>query len=151
MRLISTLLLLLSFASYGESQDAVVIGSWKCDPYSIDEGEDGIFDVTHVVEYRPDASSTYIHTYKLRGMEEEVWVKVSHSGHWKIQGKLLIEETESTEIIDVSTPNLKQSEEMLQVVSFEGITFVSDIIELSKSKFITKDKESGEASICVKV
>jgi hypothetical protein len=151
MRFISTLLLLLSFASYGESQDAVAIGSWECEPYTIDEGEEGIFDVTHTVEYRPDGSSTDIHTYKLRGMEEQVWLKVSHSGPWKIQGKLLIEETESTEIIDASIPDLKQSEEMLQAVSFEGTTFISDIIELSKSKFITKDKEIGEASTCVKV
>jgi hypothetical protein len=84
-------------------------------------------------------------------MEGDVWLKVAHSGPWKIKGNTLTEEAVKTLILDASIPELKSSQEMIQAVSYEGETFVSEIIELSKSRFITKDAEFEDAGTCVKV
>ncbi|MEC8226369.1 MAG: hypothetical protein VX010_09505, partial [Pseudomonadota bacterium] len=59
--------------------------------------------------------------------------------------------TTKTVILDASIPELKNSPEMFDAVSYEGEVFLSDIIELSESKFITKDKELEEAGTCVKI
>ncbi|QSX38417.1 hypothetical protein [Shewanella sedimentimangrovi] len=151
MRLILILLVLLPFDSHSTSKEELVVGNWKCDSFTIGEEDADIFDVTHTVEYRADGTSTDIHLYKLRGMEAQVWIKVAHTGPWKIQGDLLIEKAELTEILDAAIPELTKSEEMLQALSFEGETFISDIIELTKSKFVTKDHELDELGTCVKI
>jgi len=151
MRIISILLVLVSCFSYGSPDESLALGNWKCDSFTDGDEEVGLFDVAHTVEYRQDGTSTDIHIYRLRGMEDDVWIKIAHSGPWKIEGTTLIEEAVETIIIDASIPELKESKDILQAISYEGETFISEIIELSSSKFITKDKELEEASTCVKV
>jgi hypothetical protein len=150
MRVISILLVLFSFSSYGTTNESLAVGSWKCDSFTDGEEDVGIFDVTHTVEYRQNGTSTDIHIYRLRGMEDDVWIKVAHSGPWEINGNILTEEAVETVILDASIPELKDSKEILQVISYEGETFISEIIELSDSKFITK-KKLEDAGTCVKV
>ena len=151
MRISSLFLILFSFSTFGASDQSLAIGSWVCDSFTIGKEADGIFDVAHTVEYRKDGTSTDIHIYRLRGMEEDVWLKVAHSGPWKINENIITEETTKTVILDASIPELKNSPEMFDAVSYEGEVFLSDIIELSESKFITKDKELEEAGTCVKI
>jgi hypothetical protein len=151
MRIISILLVLVSCFSHGSPDESLAFGNWKCDSFTDGDKEVGIFDVAHTVEYRKDGTSTDIHIYRLRGMEDDVWIKIAHSGPWKIEGTTLIEEAVETMIIDASIPELKESKEILQAISYEGETFISEIIELSSSKFITKDEEFEDAGTCVKV
>ncbi|MCS6241392.1 hypothetical protein [Shewanella baltica] len=151
MRIFSIFLMLFSFSSFGSPYQSLAVGSWTCDPFSIGDESEGVFDVSHTVEYRADGTSTDIHVYRLRGMEEDFWLKVAHSGPWKINGNIITEEATKTVIVDASIPELKNSPEMLEAVSYEGEVFISEIIELSESKFITKDKELKEVGTCVKV
>jgi hypothetical protein len=151
MRITPILLVLFSFFSFASPDESLAVGNWKCDSFTVGEEGEDIFDVSHSVEYRSDGTSIDIHIYKLKGMEDEVWLKVAHSGPWKITGNILTEETAKTEIIDASIPELKSSIEIIEAVSYEGEVFISEIIELSKSKFITKDKELDEAGTCIKV
>jgi hypothetical protein len=155
MRYITIILILFSsFSSfsYGSTKEKMAIGQWLCEPYTVEnDGDQFAFDVSHTVEYRDDGTSTDIHTYKMRGFEEQVWIKVSYSGPWKIEGDILYEVTEATKIIETSIPDLKDSKELLQALSSEDSSFVSDIIELSISKFTTRDKDVDEAVTCLKV
>lgn len=150
MRISSVFLMLLSFSSFGSPDQSLAIGSWTCDPFTVGDELEGFFDVYHTVEYRSDGTSTDIHVYRLRGMEQDVWLEVAHSGPWKINGNIITEETAETVILDASIPELKDSPEMFDSVSYEGEVFISEIIELSESKFITRDREFKEVGTCVK-
>lgn len=151
MRISSLFLILFSFSTFGAPNPSLAIGSWVCDSFTIGEEVEGIFDVSHTVEYRKDGTSTDTHIYRLRGMEEDVWLKVAHSGPWKINENIITEEATKTVILDASIPELKNSPEMFNAVSYEGEVFISEIVELSESKFITKYKELEEVGTCVKV
>jgi hypothetical protein len=151
MRIILIVLVIFSFYSFGTPNESLAVGNWKCDSFTDGDEDVGIFDVTHTVEYRQDGTSTDIHIYRLRGMEDDVWIKVAHTGPWKIKGNILTEEATETVILDASIPEIKDSKEVLESISYEGETFISEIIELSNSKFITKDKDLEEAGTCVKV
>ncbi|PKH88652.1 hypothetical protein [Colwellia sp. Bg11-28] len=151
MRIIPILLVIFSFSSFASPDESLAVGNWKCDSFTVGEGDEDIFDVSHTVEYRVDGTSTDIHVYRLKGMEDDVWLKVSHSGPWKINGNTITEKAVKTIILDASIPELKNSVEILEAISYEGEVFISEIIELSQSRFITKDKELEEAGTCVKV
>lgn len=151
MKFISIFLMLFSFSSFGSPEQSLAVGIWTCDPFTISDDSEGVFDVSHTVEYRTDGTSTDIHVYRLRGMEEDVWLKVTHSGPWKINDNIITEEATKTLIVDASIPKLKKPLELLEAVLYEGEVFISEIIELSASKFITKDIEHKEVGTCVKV
>lgn len=151
MRITPILFILFSISSFASPDESLAVGNWKCDSFIVGEEGENIFDVSHSVEYRSDGTSTDIHIYKMRGMEEDVWLKVAHTGPWKINGNIITEETATTIILDASIPELKSAPEMLEAVSYEGEVFISEIIELSKSRFITKDKELKEAGTCTKI
>jgi len=151
MRYITIIFILFSFFSYGATKEEMAIGQWLCDPYIVENDVDQFtFDVSHTVEFLDDGTSTDIHTYKMRGFEEQIWITVSYTGPWKIEGDVLYEETEDTKIIETSIPDLKDSKELLKALSFEDSSFVSDIIDLSVSKFTTKDRSVDEVVTCLK-
>ncbi|WP_440904817.1 hypothetical protein ACMZOO_00890 [Catenovulum sp. SX2] len=151
MRLTLLIWILFSFHCYCSSKESLVVGNWVCDSFTVGDEAAGIFDVSHTVEYRSNGTSTDIHFYKLRGYEEQIWLKVAYSGPWKIEGNLLVEETEETEIVDAAHPELKNSEEVKAVMTFEDTKFVSEIIELTNSKFVTKKLDEDEIGTCLKV
>jgi hypothetical protein len=149
MRNIFILILFISSVANATDLSSSIVGKWECDPYDVGENHLG-FSVTHIVEYKTDGTSIDIHTYKMKGQEDNIWFDVAYSGPWKIEGNTLIEELDSTEIIKSSIPDLLHSKEILQAIALEDNKFVSDIIELSNSKLITKDVEYGEIGTCSK-
>lgn len=152
MRELLVLFYIITTSVYASQKESLAIGKWSCDPYTIDTVAEGFsLDVTHIVEYRRDGTSTDTHTFKIRGFEDTMWFKVAYSGPWKIENNVLIEGLDSTLIIDASIPELMHSEEMLEAVSFEEKEFISDILDLTKSKFTTKDRELDESGTCIKV
>jgi hypothetical protein len=152
MRYFTIILILFSSFSYSTTKEKMAIGQCLCDPYTVEnDGDQFAFDVSHTVEYRDDGTSIDIHTYKMRGFEEQVWIKIAYTGPWKIEGDVLYEETDVTKIIETSIPDLEDSKELLQALSSEDLSFVSDIMELSTSKFTTKDKDVDKAVTCLKV
>jgi len=138
--------------SYSSEQDNLILGKWECEPYEVGEGEFG-FSVTHIVEYLPDGKSIDTHTWSLRGQEDKLWFKVLYSGPWKIEGFTLTEGLETSTIIEASNPELMTKEsidELIQIIAFEEDVFISEIVELSELKLVTKDTEYKELGVCTK-